>query len=191
MPSNNTPVRIKDIAIKAGVSTGTIDRVLHNRGRVSEKVLKIIDEMNYEPNLIARSLASNKTYNLAALIPDYKIDSYWEAPKLGIEKAERELRQYGIVVHQFVFNPDNVESFVEKANELTNSNPDGIFLSPIFYRETLPFFEKWKTQHIPFVLFNTQIADYDPLTYIGQDSYQSGMLVAKLIHSDNPIHVPY
>ncbi len=186
MPSNNTPVRIKDIAIKAGVSTGTIDRVLHNRGRVSEKVrkkvLKIIDEMNYEPNLIARSLASNKTYNLAALIPDHKIDSYWEAPKLGIEKAERELRQYGIVVRQFVFNPDSVESFVEKANELTNSNPDGIFLSPIFYRETLPFFEKWKTQHIPFVLFNTQIADYDPLTYIGQDSYQSGMLVAKLIH---------
>ncbi|HWZ16438.1 MAG TPA: substrate-binding domain-containing protein [Mucilaginibacter sp.] len=186
MPEKNNPVRIKDIAVKAGVSTGTVDRVLHNRGRVSEnvrkKILKIIDDMNYEPNLMARSLASNKIYKLAALIPDHKIDSYWEAPKLGIERAEKELRQYGIVVNQFVFNPDRVESFVEKANELTNSNPDGIFLSPIFYREILPFFEKWKTQHIPFVLFNTQIADYDPLTYIGQDSYQSGMLAAKLIY---------
>jgi hypothetical protein len=53
MPAKNTPARIKDIALKAGVSAGTIDRVLHNRGRVSEKVqkkvLKIIDEMNYEP----------------------------------------------------------------------------------------------------------------------------------------------
>jgi LacI family transcriptional regulator len=186
MQVNNSPVRIKDIAVKAGVSTGTIDRVLHNRGRVSEKVrknvLRIIEEMNYEPNLMARSLASNKTYNLAALIPDYKVDSYWEGPKLGIEKAERELRQFGIVVHQFVFNPNQAESYIEKAKEITNSKPDGIFLSPIFYNETLPFFEKWKAQNIPFVLFNTQITDYDPLTYIGQDSYQSGLLAAKLTH---------
>lgn len=186
MLKKNTPVRIKDIAVKAGVSTGTVDRVLHGRGRVSEKVrkkiLKIIEDMNYEPNLIARSLASNKTYNLAALIPDDKIDSYWEAPKLGIEKAEKELRQFGIIVHQFTFNPDHAESFIEKATELTDCNPDGIFLSPIFYRETLPFFEKWKALNIPFVLFNTQITDYDPLSYIGQDSYQSGILAAKLIY---------
>ncbi|MFA6086713.1 LacI family DNA-binding transcriptional regulator [Mucilaginibacter sp.] len=190
MSPKNSPVRIKDIALKAGVSTGTVDRVIHKRGRVAEdvrvKVLKIIDEMNYEPNLMARSLASKKTYNLAVLIPDHKIDSYWEAPKMGVEKAEHELRQFGIVVHQFVFNPNLVESFIEKANEITQSKPDGIFLSPIFYRETLPFFEKWKKQGIPFVLFNTQIGDYDPLTYIGQDSYQSGMLAAKLIHYGQP-----
>jgi LacI family transcriptional regulator len=59
-------------------------------------------------------------------------------------------------------------------------------LSPIFYRETLPFFENWKKRQIPFVLFNTQIADYDPLTYIGQDSYLSGMLAAKLTHYGQP-----
>jgi LacI family transcriptional regulator len=186
----NKVVRIKDIAIKAEVSTGTVDRVIHNRGRVSEevrqKVLKIIDDMNYEPNLIARALGTNKVYHLAALIPDYKVDSYWEAPKRGIEKAEKELRQYGIVVHQFVFNPYQVESFIEKAKEVTDSKPNGVFLSPIFYRETLPFFEKWKVENIPFVLFNTQITEYDPLSYIGQDSYQSGVLAAKLIHYGQP-----
>ena len=66
-------IRIKDIALKAKVSTGTVDRVLHNRGRVSakvqEKVLKIIKEMDYEPNLIARALGSKKTYHIAALFP--------------------------------------------------------------------------------------------------------------------------
>ena len=50
---SNKVVRIKDIAERAGVSTGTVDRVLHDRGRVSqdvkEKVLKIIKEMDYEP----------------------------------------------------------------------------------------------------------------------------------------------
>ncbi|WP_423149362.1 substrate-binding domain-containing protein [Rubrolithibacter danxiaensis] len=182
----NKTARIKDIALRAQTSTGTVDRVLHNRGRVSEKVrervLKIIQEMNYEPNLMARALGSNKIYHIAALIPDHHSDPYWFAPKAGIEKAEKDLRQFGVVVDQYIFNPYQVESFIEKATELTSSSPDGIFLSPIFYRETVPFFEKWKKSGIPFVLFNTQITDYDPLSYIGQDSYQSGFLAGKLIH---------
>jgi len=182
----NKIVRIKDIAEKANVSTGTVDRVLHKRGRVSKKVeakiLKIIEEMDYEPNLMARTLGSNKVYNIAALIPDHETDSYWFAPKAGIEKAEKNLKQYGITVQQYIFDPYNVQSFISNAEQLTRDEPDGIILSPIFYRETLPFFEKWKVAKIPFVLFNTQIAEYDPLSYIGQDSYQSGVLAGKLIH---------
>lgn len=186
----NKIVRIKDIAERAKVSTGTVDRVLHKRGRVSkkveEKILKIIEEMDYEPNLMARALGSNKIYQIAALIPDPVSDSYWFAPKAGIEKAEKDLKQYGIVVQQYIFDPFDVESFIVKANQLTKDNPDGIILSPIFYRETLPFFEKWQAAKIPFVLFNTQIAEYDPLSYIGQDSYQSGFLAGKLIHYGQP-----
>lgn len=186
----NKIVRIKDIAEKAKVSTGTVDRVLHKRGRVSkkveEKILRIIEEMDYEPNLMARALGSNKIYHIAALIPDHKSDYYWHAPKAGIEKAEKDLKQYGIVVQQYVFDPYSVESFITNANQLTKDNPDGIILSPIFYRETLPFFEKWKTAGIPFVLFNTQITEYEPLSYIGQDSYQSGFLAGKLIHYGQP-----
>ncbi len=186
----NKIVRIKDIAEKAKVSTGTVDRVLHKRGRVSkkveEKVLKIIEEMDYEPNLMARALGSNRIYQIAALIPDHEIDSYWYAPKAGIEKAEKDLKQYGIIVQQYVFDPYDVDSFISKAGKLTNDKPDGIILSPIFYRETLPFFEKWKAVEIPFVLFNTQIAECEPLSYIGQDSYQSGFLAGKLIHYGQP-----
>src|ERR1700761_6443781 len=132
-------IRIKDIALKANVSTGTVDRVLHNRGnvneKVKEKVLKIISEMKYEPNFIARALGSNKTYHLAALIPDYSFDAYWLAPKLGIEKAEKDLGKFGVQVHQFIFNPFDVDSFNKAANEALLINPDGIVLSPIFYRE--------------------------------------------------------
>ncbi|KAA5544983.1 LacI family DNA-binding transcriptional regulator [Adhaeribacter rhizoryzae] len=181
----NKIVRIKDIAEKAEVSKGTVDRVLHNRGRVSEeareRVLKIIQEMNYEPNLIARTLKSNKVYHIAAIIPDPLIDPYWEAPKSGLEKAEKELRHYGISVTPFIFNPYNVDSFLKKAKEATQSEPDGILLAPVFYREVLSFFDQWNVKRIPFVLFNTQIPDAAPLSYIGQDSYQSGYLVAKLL----------
>lgn len=188
--SQNSIIRIKDIALKANVSTGTVDRVIHNRGRVAEdvktRVLKIVKELNYEPNLMARMLGSKKHYHLAALLPDHNYDNYWLAPKLGIEKAEQNLKQYGVTVEQFLFDPQDVEAYVKKAVEITRKKPDGILLSPIYYNETLPFFEKWSEEKIPFVLFNTQIADYDPLSYIGQDSYQSGMVAGKLVHYGQP-----
>ncbi|MET3112523.1 LacI family transcriptional regulator [Pedobacter sp. CG_S7] len=183
-------ITIKDIAIKAMVSTGTVDRVLHNRGRVSatvqEKVLKILKEMDYEPNLIARALSSKKTYHIAALIPDEAYDSYWHAPKEGILKAEKDLKQYGLVVDKYLFNPNKVESFVEKAREATASSPDGILLSPIFQREALPFFKQWKETAIPFVLINTEITACEPISYIGQDSYKSGYLAGKLVQYGQP-----
>lgn len=57
-------IRIKDIAIKAGVSVGTVDRVIHGRSGVSEsskkKVEEILKQMNYQPNMYASALASNK-----------------------------------------------------------------------------------------------------------------------------------
>lgn len=186
----NKTVRIKDIALKANVSTGTVDRVIHDRGRVApevkEKVLKIIKDMDYEPNLMARALGLNKVFKFAALIPDEQYDSYWHAPKVGVLKASRELKQFGVQVIQYPFNPYNVESFIQQATKVSDEGVDGILLSPIFYREVLPFFEKWKKSNIPFVLFNTHIADYEPLSYIGQDSYQSGLLAARLMHYGLP-----
>jgi LacI family transcriptional regulator len=183
-------VRIKDIASKAGVSIGTVDRVLHKRGNVSEKkhqkVMKIIEEMNYEPNLLARALVSRKIYNLAALLPDPAVDTYWKEPQEGIEKAAREMRQYGIRAREYIFDPLNKRSFVSKANALTKDEPDGILVSPIFYKESLTFFEKWQKMGVPFILFNTQITEFSPLGYIGQDSYQSGLLAARLIHYGQP-----
>jgi hypothetical protein len=57
---NTKNIRIKDIAQLAGVSVGTVDRVLHSRGRVSDdalkKVLAVLDQIDYKPNLIARTL---------------------------------------------------------------------------------------------------------------------------------------
>lgn len=183
-------VRIKDIADRANVSVGTVDRVIHNRGRVApnveKRVLRILEEMNYRPNMIARALGSNKEYRIAALIPDPYFDSYWRGPQEGIEKAEDGLRQYGVTVQQFAFNPYMVGSFVHRAKQASESGADGIFLSPIFYRDTLPFFQEWQENNIPFVLFNTHIAESGALSYVGQDSYQSGLLAGKMTHYGQP-----
>jgi LacI family transcriptional regulator len=166
----NINIRIKDIAQKANVSIGTVDRVLHNRGRVSEevrlKVLQIIEELNYQPNLIARTLGSNRTYSIAALIPDAGKDEYWQEPLAGIEKAGKELQQFGVGIIRYMFDQHKVESFVEKATEVTKTQPDGILIAPVFYRESLPFFEHWHTLHIPFVQFNTQIPESNPIVLL-------------------------
>ena len=65
-------IRIVDIAKMAGVSVGTVDRVIHNRGRVSEenrkKVQAILEMVNYQPNLMARSLASKNNIILLQLL---------------------------------------------------------------------------------------------------------------------------
>lgn len=55
---------IKEIANKVGVSIGTVDRALHNRGRVSEetkaKILTAMKELDYHPNDVAQKLTVNK-----------------------------------------------------------------------------------------------------------------------------------
>ena len=87
-----------------------------------------------------------------------------------------------MTVDTYAFNQHEAHSFVEQATRVTHDEPDGILMAPLFYRESLPFFQQWRTSQIPYVLFNTQISDCQSLSYIGQDSYQSGFLAGKLIH---------
>lgn len=183
-------VRLKDIAAKANVSVGTVDRVLHNRGRVAEdvrqKVLRMMQELDYEPNLLARTLGANRSYRLAVLHPDHTLDPYWEAPWLGIEKAARELKAYGVSVLSFPYALTQVASFRQQAQAATEAQPDGILVAPLFYRESLAFFTAWQQAQIPYVLFNTHIAEAQALSYVGQDSYQSGVLAGKLLQLGQP-----
>ena len=66
-------ITIIDIAEKTGLSKGTVDRVIHNRGEVSaksrEKVLQAIREFGYEPNLHASLLASGHRKTVVLLMP--------------------------------------------------------------------------------------------------------------------------
>ena len=59
---------IYDVAREAGVSLATVSRVINGssvvREKTKEKVMKVIDELNFKPNQIARGLATNKTTTL-------------------------------------------------------------------------------------------------------------------------------
>lgn len=183
---NAKNVRIKDIAQLSGVSVGTVDRVLHNRGRVSEealkKVLTVLDQIEYKPNVIARTLGSNKTYRIAALIPDPEQDPYWASTRAGIDQAQNEWTRYGVTITPYFFNLYEKESFREVADVITADRPDGLLIAPIFYHETLPYFERFESLGIPYVLFNTNIGETSSLSFIGQDLYQSGRVGGELMY---------
>ncbi len=179
-------VRIKDIAQLSGVSVGTVDRVLHNRGRVSEdalkKVLTVLEQIDYKPNLIARTLGSNKVYRIAVLVPDPRQDPYWAASKAGIDEAEMEWHRYGVHVVPYFFNLYDKNSFREVAERVTQNPPDGLLIAPIFYHETLPYFKRFHSLGIPYVLVNTNIEQAGSLSFIGQNLYESGRLGGELMH---------
>jgi LacI family transcriptional regulator len=179
-------IRIKDIAKLAGVSAGTVDRVLHNRGRVSEEALQkitaVMEQIDYKPNLIARTLGSNKKYKIAVLLPDPAGDAYWAQSNLGIAQAQSEWTQYGVTVDIFLFDLLDKNSFQQTAQKVLTAEPDGIIAAPIFYQESLPVFQLFKEREIPYVLFNTDIPEVHPLSFIGQDLYQSGRVGAELMN---------
>jgi DNA-binding LacI/PurR family transcriptional regulator len=94
------PPTQKELAKLAGVSSGTVSNVISGSANVSErskrKVLEAISALNYQPNLIARSLKTNRTRTLGIVIPDITIPFF---PKIirGVECAARE-RGYFLVV---------------------------------------------------------------------------------------------
>ena len=67
-------MNIKEIARRAGVSSATISRVLNNSGYVKEetrqKVLRAVEEYNYVPSAIARSLSIQDSLSVGTIIPD-------------------------------------------------------------------------------------------------------------------------
>lgn len=177
---------IKDIAKKANVSTGTVDRVIHNRPGVSKKtkahVQKIIEEHNFQINTIASTLALNKSYKIGVLIPEARAENeFWSEPKKGIETAIEEIKNFKISATFFKFNQFNSNSYQDAFLNLIKGNFDAVLIAPVFHKETAKFIKQLDKKQTPYVFINTEIKGFNALSFIGQDSYKSGYLAAKLM----------
>jgi LacI family transcriptional regulator len=177
--------RIKDIAQLAKVSIGTIDRVLHKRGRVSkqteQKVNEIIMKLNYKPNILARALVINKKYTIGLFIPNQNDDEYWEQAFEGVHNLIQKFEQQGLYVELYVYSSENKKSFEATGRKIIQSRPDGVIMTPIFLHEGLSFYKQCCDLSIPVIMFNTTIPNMEPLSFIGIDSYQSGRVAAELL----------
>ncbi len=181
---------IKDIAALAGVSKGTVDRVLHKRGKVSQKALdainNVLKEIDYQPNLIARNLKNNKTYHICALIPDPNEDPYWQYCVDGINDAIAEFKPLGIFIQTFYFSPNSTQSFLDVNKTILELVPDAVLLTPLFYKETLEIIDKYSLLNIIVSTFNNQINTTQVKSFVGQDLYKSGRVAARLMDMITP-----
>ena len=85
---------IKNIAQLSGVSIGTVDRALNNRGRINEetkrRVLEAAASIGYRPNRIASALGRSRRYRIASITPANPLYFHQEM-QLGILVAQKEL----------------------------------------------------------------------------------------------------
>lgn len=179
-------VTIRTIADLAGVSIGTVDRVLNKRGEVSEKtrerILKIVKDLNYAPDFLASHLASKKAKVIAFLLPAVTDDtSFWKGPLDGIVQAVNEYRHYNIQLRSFHFNQFDENSFEQGAAALLGAQPDGAIVVPFFPKSASLLTAELSRKSVPCVFINTPLDDAQCLSFVGQDSFRSGYLAAKLM----------
>lgn len=188
-------IRIIDIAKLAGVSTGTVDRVIHNRGEVSEQskiaVKKALKELHYEPNIYARSLALKKKFRFAVLIPSYEEGDYWYYVHKGITEAAIEYSKINVEIKEYNFIQLDEDSFVREYNKILSSVFEGnekhmsyydaVVFSPVLIKESKDFIEKLESRNIPYSFIDSMIENDSFLHYYGQNSFASGYVAAKML----------
>jgi LacI family transcriptional regulator len=185
---DNRAIGIKEIAKKANVAIATVDRVIHNRPGVSQKtkdrINAIIKKLDYQPNILARRLATGEILEIAVLMPEAGgMTNYWASQLQGIETAENEIRQYGINIHKFFYDPSNKSSFQNRCKELLQKKPDTVLLIPAFGEETGNFINSCREKKIPVAFMNAEYEGADNLFYIGLPLYESGYQAAQLMNA--------
>ncbi|MCF0176570.1 MAG: LacI family DNA-binding transcriptional regulator [Bacteroidales bacterium] len=178
-------ITIFDVAEKAGVSKGTVDRVLHNRGEVSKKseakVREAIKLLNYEPNLYASLLATKSKREIALLLPKYNKGEYWEMLYDGFVAGGEAVSSLNISTNVFLYDQYDSASFKTAAERMLESRPSGVVIPPLFKNDTMELVNKLNAMDIPYVYVDTRLEEGNYLAYYGMPMYKSGYLCASLL----------
>ncbi|MDR0939357.1 MAG: LacI family DNA-binding transcriptional regulator [Mediterranea sp.] len=177
--------RIKDIARLADVSVGTVDRVIHGRPGVSEasklRVEEILRQLDYQPNMYASALASNKRYAFVCLLPQHLKGEYWTAVESGIQEAVPAYSDFNVSIDTRYYDPYDYHSFVDAANAILLERPDGVIMAPTAPRHTQGFAGELTARDIPYIYIDSNIRECPPLAFFGQNSRQSGYFAARML----------
>lgn len=178
-------IRIKDIAEQAGVSVGTVDRVLHGRPNVSEKARKqieaVLKSINYQPNMYASALAHNKDYVFHVIMPIHSSEAYWAEIEEGIQGACEHRRDFNVKAEILYYQRYDEDDFKRQCKACLAANPSAVVLVPAQVDATKQFTDKLHKKNIPFMLLDSYIPELQPLSFFGQDSFSSGYFAAKML----------
>jgi LacI family transcriptional regulator len=129
---------IKDIAKLAGVSRGTVDRVLHDRGRVDpeveQRIRAIVRECNYQPSRAAQQLSMRRQKLKIGFLCRTDTNGFWSIVIRSAEQMERELSEYGITVEKRFFDYCLPETQLEMIDELVAQEISALVIVPLVLR---------------------------------------------------------
>lgn len=174
-------VSMQDIADKAGVSRVTVSRVLSNHPSVKaetrQKVLHWVKALDYEPNLIAQSLAGNRTNIIGLLVPEIAYPFFSEI----IESIENQAfyEGYSVIIcntHRSLEKEKNILA------QLRQRKVDGIIAVPVSADQSLPAYQRLQ---VPAVMITKKMEGFSSV-YISH--YNGGQQIARhFLNMDNRI----
>ena len=168
------PVTIKDVAKAAGVSPSTVTRVIQNKSTISDetkkRVRKAMKELNYHPNLNARSLVSSYTQVIGLVLPDDS-DVFYQNPFFpsvlrGIAQVASE-NHYAI---QIATGKDEKERLNAISQMVYGKRVDGLIF--LYAQENDPLVQLVVDEQFPFLILGKSLSPFIPL--VDNDNIQAG-----------------
>lgn len=174
---------MKQIAQLAGVSRGTVDRVLNKRGSVKEetalKITEIANSLQYTPSKAARALATLKRdLKLSYIMPDPNANHFFQQVKEGVLEKAADLQEYGVTVELLCSDFSNPDCQVKLLEQAVANGTSGIVIAGFNRKETAAKLLEISSSGIPVVTANTDIANCGRIAYVGSDAYKSGQTAA-------------
>lgn len=175
---------IKEIATLAGVSRGTVDRVLNHRGDVNsqteEKILQIIHDLDYKPNKAGIVLAAQKKNLKLGVVLLGAGNPFFDDVLLGVNEKAQELAGYNcsVLIRQTEYS---LKQQLDAIDSLLAEGINGLAISPYNDKAVREKTDCLWEQGIPVVTLNTDIENSSRIAYVGSNFYRSGEAAAGLM----------
>ncbi len=180
---------IQMIAELAGVSRGTVDRVINNRSyvkaEVRERVLRIAQETGYvspREAYLREQARGNKALKLGVLLPDWGYgQQFREGVSQGIREAQEELEEANVEIIVKICRTDLPDEAVSLLRELREADVKGISVCALRHPAVIEELKDIIKAGIPVVTFNSDLPESGRILFVGQDIKQSGRLAAQMM----------
>lgn len=172
-------VTMKKIAEICGVSRGTVDRVMHGRGRVSketaESIRRAAKELGYEPNPAAKALSARKTQPKVAVILPSEGNPFFDEVIRGLQAAADDYKVYGLTMELLTMKGYDAAKECELIEQA--SDADAILINPIDDERICQAIDSLVERGKFVVTVNNDIPTSKRDCYVGSD-YENGGITA-------------
>ncbi|MGX5378247.1 LacI family DNA-binding transcriptional regulator [Ligilactobacillus sp. LYQ135] len=175
--------KLTDVAKKAGVSPTTVSRVINNYGYLSEKtkekVYQAMEELNYQPNSLARSLHGKQTNLIGVIMPDIT-NPFFAELVAAIEKKLFE-KNYKMILCNANYDKHKEQEYLKM---LIANQVDGIITGT----HNLDI-EEYNKVGLPIISFDRKLSDQIPI--VSCDNYQGGCLATDELYQAGCHHIDF